>query len=72
MKKAAAAILLFDMIAGLLFMGLHSLHGESVTADSGVVKISQLEKIKSTDDIKKIAITFDDGVIVGLSQELLV
>lgn len=70
MKKMTAAILLFDMIAGVLFMGLYGLHGQAVTTDSGVVQISQLEKIESTDEVRKIAITFDDEVIIGLSQEI--
>ena len=52
MKKVTAAILLFDLIVGLLFMGLCGLHGQAVTADSGVVQISQLEKIESTDDFR--------------------
>ena len=71
MKKFLAAIFLFDMVAGLLFMGLYGLHGQTVTADSGVVQISQLEKIESTDDIKKIAITFDDGPHPSYTEQLL-
>ncbi len=71
MKKVTAAILLFDVIAGLLFMGLYGLHGQTVTADSGVVQISQLEKIESTDDVRKIAITFDDGPHPSYTEQLL-
>lgn len=71
MKKVTAAILLFDMIAGLLFMGVYGLHGQTVTADSGVVQISQLEKIENTDDVKKIAITFDDGPHPSYTEQLL-
>lgn len=71
MKKMTAAILLFDMIAGVLFMGLYGLHGQAVTTDSGVVQISQLEKIESTDEVRKIAITFDDGPHPHYTEQLL-
>ena len=62
--------LLFDLIAGLMFCGAYGLRSQAVTSDSGVVRISQLEEIESTDELKKIAITFDDEVIIGLSQEI--
>ena len=37
MKKAAAAILLFDIMAGLLFLGLYGMEGKMLAADSSLV-----------------------------------
>ena len=71
MKKAVTVFLLFDLIAGMLFCCAYGLRSKAVTSDSGVVQISQLEKIESTDDIKKIAITFDDGPHPRYTQQLL-
>lgn len=71
MKKTITVFLLFDLIAGLLFCGVYGLRSKEVAADSGVVRISQLERIESTDDIKKIAITFDDGPHPSYTEQLL-
>lgn len=71
MKKAVTVFLLFDLIAGMLFCCAYGLRSKAVTSDSGVVQISQLEKIESTDDIKKIAITFDDGPHPSYTEQLL-
>lgn len=61
------AILLFDLLAGLLFLGLGELESyRSREAGSGRIQVSEEE----SEDIRKIAITFDDEVIIGLSQEI--
>lgn len=62
------AILLFDIVAGLLFFCFREMCSEAVAADSGFVEIAGggLE----SEDVRKIAITFDDEVIIGLSQEI--
>lgn len=70
MKRIMTAILLFDMAVGLLFLGFRGLRGQAVAADSGVVQISQLERIEK-EDAKKIAITFDDGPHPSYTEQLL-
>lgn len=71
MKRMITAILLFDLMAGLLFLGLFEMHGEAVTADSGIVKISELEEVQWEGDERKIAITFDDGPHPRYTEQLL-
>ena len=71
MKKLTTAILLFDLVAGLLFLGFCGLRGQAVTADSGVVQISQLDELEGSGDIKKVAITFDDGPHPSYTEQLL-
>lgn len=71
MKKLTTAILLFDLMAGLLFLGLYELHGQAVTADSGIVKVSELEEVRREEEEKKIAITFDDGPHPSYTEQLL-
>ncbi|MCH5340816.1 MAG: hypothetical protein J1E01_05075 [Acetatifactor sp.] len=80
MKKLAAVILLFDLMAGLLFLGVWEEErftvaetaGDAV-ADADAGGYGSMEAAgRADEDAKKIALTFDDGVIVGLSQELLV
>ncbi len=67
MKKMCTAILLFDLLAGLLFLGLGELESyRSREVGSGRIQVSEEE----SEDIRKIAITFDDEVIIGLSQEI--
>lgn len=68
MKKTMMAILLFDMVAGLLFLGLYGLREETVAADSGFVRVMGVEAEwePEQEDVKKIAITFDGDVIIGL------
>lgn len=70
MKRIITAILLFDMAVGLLFLGFRGLRGQAVATDSGVVRISQLDKIEK-EDVKKIAITFDDGPHPSYTEQLL-
>ena len=71
MKRMIRVFLLFDLIAGLMFCGAYGLRSQAVTSDSGVVRISQLEEIESTDELKKIAITFDDGPHPSYTEQLL-
>ena len=68
MKKMTAAILLFDLMAGLLFLSLHGLQSRTVASDSRM--IMDAEESFDADEVRKIAITFDDEVIIGLSQEI--
>lgn len=68
MKKMLTAILLFDLITGLLFLGMQEMRRyRSVEAGSSRAAIIGEDRVE---DIKKIAITFDDEVIIGLSQEI--
>lgn len=69
MKKFLTAILLFDMVVGLLFFGLYGFRGETVAADSGFVRVLEGEEQWGAEDVKKIAITFDGESIIRLSQE---
>ena len=65
-KKINAAILIFDVILGLLLLFiLANKQGEFVV---GV--LSQKVAYSESAEQKKIAITFDDDVIIGLSQEI--
>lgn len=64
MKKIMTAILVFDLMAGLLFLGLWELRNTRLlAASSGEVDIME--------DIKKIAITFDDGPHPSYTEQLL-
>ena len=68
MKKILTAILLFDMAAGLLFSYLYGMRSRAVAADSGIVNMAEgLE----TEDVRKIAITFDDGPHPRYTEQLL-
>ena len=71
MKKMTAAVLLFDIVAGLLFLGLFGLQSRSVAADSGMVRTVEGGDILETEDVKKIAITFDDGPHPSYTAQLL-
>ena len=71
MKKITTAILLFDLMAGLLFLGLHGLHSRSVGANSGMVRIAEEAENLEAEDVKKIAITFDDGPHPYYTEQLL-
>ena len=71
MKKWATAILLFDLVAGLFFLGVW----EERENESAVLGVSTFEVENNviqdqTEEVKKIALTFDDEVIIGLSQEI--
>ena len=68
MKKILTAILLFDMAAGLLFSYLYGMRSRTIAADSGMVNAAEgLE----TEDVRKIAITFDDGPHPHYTEQLL-
>lgn len=62
MKKAATAFLLFDLIAGLLFLGLQEMRRYQILEALG-------KTAEEMGDVRKIAITFDDECIIRLSQE---
>ena len=70
MKKLIRAILLFDFIAGLLFLTIEGLRDMSVASDSGIVRIDGDMDLE-TADVKKIAITFDDGPHPYYTEQLL-
>lgn len=104
MKKFATAILMFELIAGLLFLGLWESRGQIPTAGGAAAQggsdgigdngsggiwagsnggrdsgngVSRNEAGSTGDsgnvraeDVRKIAITFDGDVIIGLSQEI--
>lgn len=69
MKKVITAFLLFDFVAGLLFLSFYGMRSKAVAADSGLMRIVDAE-IEEDREVRKIAITFDDEVIIGLSQEI--
>ena len=79
MKKLATAILLFDLMAGLFFWGvweegrftIAETTGDAVV-DGDVKAYNNMEEAagRADEDVKKIALTFDDEVIIGLSQEI--
>lgn len=71
MKKTTMAILLFDVMAGLLFLGMYGLRGTAVATDSGMVHIVEEGENLEPEDVKKIAITFDDGPHPSYTEQLL-
>lgn len=76
MQKWTMAILLFDLIAGLLFLalwerqGIVTVEGESVNVSDKEAEATGRILEEQTEDVRKIALTFDDEVIIGLSQEI--
>ena len=68
MKKMIRAILLFDFIAGLLFLTIEGMRDMAVASDSGIVRIDGGMDLEM-EDVKKVAITFDGESIIRLSQE---
>ena len=70
MKKMIRAILLFDFIAGLLFFTIEGLRDMAVASDSGIVRIDGGMDLEM-EDVKKIAITFDDGPHPSYTAQLL-
>ena len=78
MKKFAAVILLFDLMAGLLFLGVWEdgrftaaeTMGEAAADVDAEAHNNMAEVGRADEDVKKIALTFDDEVIIGLSQEI--
>ncbi|MDE6640363.1 MAG: polysaccharide deacetylase family protein [Acetatifactor sp.] len=87
MKKFVTAILVFDLIAGLLFLGLQESRGQIPTAgeaaagevtawaggSSAADGRSGWDKRDVTDDedVRKVAITFDDGPHPFYTEQLL-
>ena len=69
MRKMATAFLVFDIMAGLLFLGVCESRGQLIAVD-GTAEIEADREPKKEAEIRKIAITFDDDVIIGLSQEI--
>ena len=80
MKKLAAAILLFDLMAGLLFLGVWEegsfvpveTAGDAV-ADGDIKNHNNMAETvgRADEDVKKIALTFDDGPHPYYTEELL-
>uniref|UniRef100_UPI0040570575 polysaccharide deacetylase family protein n=1 Tax=Acetatifactor sp. TaxID=1872090 RepID=UPI0040570575 len=64
MKKIKAAILTFDLMMGLLLLGLYSCRGIGAQAMAGI------EGFEAA-DVKKIALTFDDGPHPAYTEQLL-
>lgn len=69
MRKMATAFLVFDIMAGLLFLGVCESRGQLIAVD-GTAEIEADREPEKEAEIRKIAITFDDDVIIGLSQEI--
>jgi len=68
MRKWFTRFLLFDLMAGIIFLGVYGLQSRAVAADSGLVRIAgEVQNLE--EDVKKIAITFDGESIIRLSQE---
>ena len=77
-KKILTAVLLFDMCAGLLFFGLWE--AKNAKMSGGMAAIQTIGAAKNTseavaadadENIKKIAITFDDGPHPSYTEQLL-
>ncbi|MCI8799361.1 MAG: polysaccharide deacetylase family protein [Lachnospiraceae bacterium] len=58
-------------MAGLLFLGLYGLQSAAVATDSGMVHIVEEGENLEPEDVKKIAITFDDGPHPSYTEQLL-
>lgn len=78
MNKIFPAILLFDLCVGLLFLGLweakntETADGAAVIRTMGVAKdVSEAADADEDENIKKIAITFDDGPHPSYTEQLL-
>ena len=75
MKKAAAAILILDCILGLLLFGLSENRRAAVTTAGGdasaAVWDEEVERKEAEEDVKKIALTFDDGPHPYYTEQLL-
>ena len=70
MRKITKTILLFDLLAGMLFMGFYGMRSRAVVTDSGIVRVAEEEMLQEA-DVKKIAITFDDGPHPSYTVQLL-
>lgn len=64
------AFLLFDLMAGMLCLGFYGMKSRAVVTDSGIVQVAQKEQLEEA-DVKKIAITFDDGPHPSYTAQLL-
>lgn len=78
MKKFVTAILVFDLMAGLLFLGLRESRGQipaekAAQAAASNVSSRELEEDRGVqeEDVRKIAITFDDGPHPHYTEQLL-
>lgn len=76
MKKIAAAILIFDGVLGLLLFGLYE--NKQYVQTSGVFRQAELRDVQDAEiveekeeDVKKIALTFDDGPHPYYTEQLL-
>ena len=73
-RKCAGAVCLLGIMTGLLFLGRQE---GKLTADKEMQQAVTPEAKEATgegksaeEEVRKIAITFDDDVIIGLSQEI--
>ncbi|MDE6925014.1 MAG: polysaccharide deacetylase family protein [Acetatifactor sp.] len=76
MKKFVAAILVFDLMAGLLFLGLQESRGQIPAGGAAARTAAEGESTVDgedvqEDDVRKIAITFDDGPHPYYTEQLL-
>ncbi len=71
MKRWKRVILLFDLTAGLLFLVLCGLRSSTVAADSGMIRTLEERSGMEAQDVRKIAITFDDGPHPSYTAQLL-
>ena len=53
MRKITKTILLFDLLAGMLFMGFYGMRSRAVVTDSGIVRVAEEEMLQEA-DVKKI------------------
>lgn len=66
----ATAFLVFDIMAGLLFLGVCESGGQLITVD-GTAEIEADKEPGAEAEIRKIAITFDDGPHPSYTSQLL-
>lgn len=66
----ATAFLVFDIMAGLLFLGVCESRGQLITVD-GAAEIEADREPEAEAEIRKIAITFDDGPHPSYTAQLL-
>lgn len=83
-KKITAAILMFDMTAGLLLFGLWENAGQAREAGAAAegayhaagmpektAETGMAEEVQEAEEIRKLAITFDDGPHPSYTEQLL-
>ncbi len=78
MKKYVTAILVLNLMAGLLFLGLRESRGQipveeaaQAAADSVRGREQEEDRGRQEEDVRKIAITFDDGPHPHYTEQLL-